>query len=32
MIKVGTGTGGGIMKQVAGGTAGRLAYVEVAAH
>ena len=30
MIKVGTGTGGGIMKQVPGGPAGWLAYVEVA--
>ena len=30
VIKVGTGTGGGIMKQVPGGPAGWLAYVEVA--
>ena len=30
MIKVGTGTGGGIMKLVPGGPAGWLAYVEVA--
>jgi predicted enzyme related to lactoylglutathione lyase len=29
MIKVGTGTGGGIMKQVPGGPSGWLAYVEV---
>ena len=29
MIKVGTGTGGGIMKQVLGGPSGWLAYVEV---
>src|SRR2546423_9360398 len=28
MIKVGTGTGGGIMKQVPGGPSGWLAYVE----
>jgi uncharacterized protein len=29
MVKVGTGTGGGIMQQVAGGPAGWLAYVAV---
>jgi len=29
VIKVGTGTGGGIMKQVPGGPSGWLAYVEV---
>ena len=29
MVKVGTGTGGGIMKQVPGGPSGWLAYVEV---
>ena len=29
IIKVGTGTGGGIMKQIPGGPAGWLAYVEV---
>ena len=29
MIKVGEGTGGGIMKQVSGGPSGWLAYVEV---
>jgi predicted enzyme related to lactoylglutathione lyase len=29
MIKVGTGTGGGIMKQIPGGPSGWLAYVEV---
>jgi hypothetical protein len=29
LIKVGTGTGGGIMKQVTGGPAGWLAYVSV---
>ena len=29
MIEVGTGTGGGIMKQIPGGPAGWLAYVEV---
>lgn len=29
MIKVGKGTGGGIMKQIPGGPAGWLAYVEV---
>lgn len=29
MIKVGTGTGGGIMKQIPGGPAGWLAYVAV---
>jgi predicted enzyme related to lactoylglutathione lyase len=29
MVKVGAGTGGGIMKQVAGGPSGWLAYVEV---
>jgi predicted enzyme related to lactoylglutathione lyase len=29
MVKVGKGTGGGIMKQVPGGPAGWLAYVEV---
>jgi uncharacterized protein len=29
LIKVGTGTGGGIMKQVPGGPSGWLAYVEV---
>lgn len=29
MIQVGEGTGGGIMKQVAGGPSGWLAYVEV---
>src|SRR5260221_3575928 len=29
MIRVGNGTGGGIMKQVPGGPAGWLAYVEV---
>jgi predicted enzyme related to lactoylglutathione lyase len=29
MIKVGSGTGGGIMKQVPGGPSGWLAYVEV---
>jgi uncharacterized protein len=30
MIKVGTGTGGGIMKQVPGGPSGWLAYVQAA--
>ena len=29
MVKVGTGTGGGIMKQVPGGPSGWIAYVEV---
>lgn len=29
LIKVGTGTGGGIMKQIPGGPSGWLAYVEV---
>jgi predicted enzyme related to lactoylglutathione lyase len=29
MVKVGTGTGGGIMKQIPGGPSGWLAYVEV---